>query len=193
VTLGYADLKSLIVGSVDRVPDAADKTITGGRLNVSAAMTALEALLVQCGAVALSRPPSPVRRPPPPRPRPPPPVPSGPGVAILGAGGGVAAPVCGTSPLRGLNSAAQSSTVRGYGANAAIDGECKKKRLWQGSCARTSETSQHGSPQPESRFGPAAAAAPHSFGSCLLLLAMQMILNSACCPATSPNTHPPTD
>lgn len=138
VTLGYADLKSLILNSVDKVADGADKTITGGRLNVSAAMTALGQLLVQRGAI------TPVSLPtasPPPAPRPPAPRPPPAGGAVYNGGTSLAfaAPVCGTSPLRGLNSATQSSTVLTYQANHAIDGECKKRRLWQGSCSRTSE------------------------------------------------------
>lgn len=136
VTLGYADLKSLILNSVDKVADGADKTITGGRLNVSAAMTALGQLLVQRGAITPVSLPT-ASPPPPPRPPAPRPPPAGGAVYNGGTSLAFAAPVCGTSPLRGLNSATQSSTVLTYQANHAIDGECKKRRLWQGSCSRT--------------------------------------------------------
>lgn len=145
MTLGYAELKKLIIETVDKVPDGADKVITGGRLNVTAAMLALEAMLNERGAspaggqpalnpaeggtggqeTAVVSPPSdsPV---PPPLPSPTPsPAPPG--------------KVCGGSPLAGLNSASQSSTSGTSKANLAIDGDCIKRRVTQGSCAQTRE------------------------------------------------------
>lgn len=145
VTLGYAELKKLIIETVDKVPDGADKVITGGRLNVTAAMLALDAMLNERGAppaggqptlnpaegetggqeTAVVSPPSdsPV---PPPLPSPlPSPAPPG--------------KVCGGSPLAGLNSASQSSTSGTSKANFAIDGDCIKRRVTQGSCAQTRE------------------------------------------------------
>ena len=138
--LGYADLKSLIIGSVDKVDDGADKVITGGRLNVTAAMLGLEALLTTRGVgpavvPAISPPPPPSPPPPSPAP-PPPPLPLAAQPSVLMA---VTPPVCGMSPLRSLNSATQSSSQGANKANLAIDGECRKRRVWQGSCSQTSE------------------------------------------------------
>lgn len=140
MTLVYGDLKSLIVSSVDKVPGAANKTITGGRLNVAAAISALDALLTSRGVPKLQAPsPSPPpSAPPPPSPLPPPPQPT----SLPSSNATVAVSpiaVCGTTPLAGLNSATQSSTAGGARANLAIDGECRKRRVWQGSCSQTSE------------------------------------------------------
>ena len=142
VELGYADLKSLIIGSVDKVADGADKVITGGRLNVTAAMLGLEAMLTSRGVGPAITPQLIVSSPPPPPPPPPPspvamPPPMLPAPAYLVMA--VAAPVCGMSPLRSLNSATQSSTQGTSRANLAIDGECRKRRVWQGSCSQTRE------------------------------------------------------
>lgn len=149
VTLGYADLKKLIIETVDKVPDGADKVITGGRLNVTAAMLALEAMLDQRGVPPASGQPAiappedggagaggqetAVVSPPPDSPAAPAqpsPVPSP--IAPPGK-------VCGGSPLAGLNSASQSSTSGTSKANFAIDGDCVKRRVMQGSCAQTRE------------------------------------------------------
>lgn len=139
VTLGYAELKKLIIDSVDKVPDGADKVITGGRLNVTRAADQLEALLAAKGAAPVATPgaqpavqpqvpnttvPTPLR---------PTPLPGG-------SGGTTGGPVCGTSQLAGLSSATQSSTAGSSKANLAIDGECRKRRVWQGSCAQTRES-----------------------------------------------------
>lgn len=148
VTLGYADLKKLIIETVDKVPDGADKVITGGRLNVTAAMLALEAMLNARGAqpaggqpalspaeegaggspqepAVVSPTPDGSESPPPPLPVPSPAAPPG--------------KVCGGSPLAGLNSASQSSTSGASKANFAIDGNCVKRRVTQGSCSQTRE------------------------------------------------------
>ncbi|PSC76977.1 peptidase S8 [Micractinium conductrix] len=144
ITLGYAELKSLILSSVDKVDDGADKVITGGRLNVTASMLALQVLLASrgvqnpLGEPSAASPPPP--SPPPPRPSPPPPRPASPPPPAAGtymSAGIDTAVVCGTTPLRGLGSATQSSTNGVYDANLAIDGVCTKKRMWQGSCAQT--------------------------------------------------------
>ncbi|KAL4451625.1 hypothetical protein ABPG75_007287 [Micractinium tetrahymenae] len=135
VTLSYGEMKSLIVSSVDKVPGAANKTITGGRLNVAAAMSALDALLTSRGVPKLATP-SPSPPPPSPPPPPPPSPPTQPsGSATVATSPGV---VCGTTSLAGLNSATQSSTAGSAKANLAIDGECRKRRVWQGSCSQTS-------------------------------------------------------
>ncbi|PRW20948.1 peptidase S8 isoform A [Chlorella sorokiniana] len=149
VTLGYADLKKLIIDTVDKVPDGADKVITGGRLNVTAAMLALETMLNERGAPPAGGQPAggqpaippgdggsggqepTVVSPPPDSPVSPPlPSPSPTPAAAPGK-------VCGGSPLAGLNSASQSSTSGTSKANLAIDGDCIKRRLTQGSCAQT--------------------------------------------------------
>jgi hypothetical protein len=140
VELGYADLKSLIIGSVDKVDDGTDKVITGGRLNVTAAMLGLESLLTTRGArpvvVPPTSPPPPPSSPPPSPAPPPPPLPLAAQPSVVMA---VTPPVCGMSPLRSLNSATQSSSQGANKANLAIDGECRKRRVWQGSCSQTSE------------------------------------------------------
>lgn len=148
VTLTYGEMKSLITASVDRVAAASDKTITGGRLNVAAALVALDMMLTARGVskavvpqTQLSPPSPPLPRPPPPpRPSPPPPTSLPPPTAPGGAGAGVAVaspPVCGTTVLRGLNSATQSSTNGVYRGNLAIDGDCRKRRVALGSCSQT--------------------------------------------------------
>lgn len=147
VTLGYSELKQLIVSSVDKVQDAADKTITGGRLNVTAAMLALDAMLAQRGGggpqpasgapgAAGTQPVAPVA------PNPNPPV--QPAAPQPPATNGTQPPalVCGGSALAGLNSAVQSSTAGGAKANAAIDGKCSKQ-VQLGSCSQTRECVLH--------------------------------------------------
>lgn len=140
MTLGYAEMKKLIVESVDKVTDGADKTITGGRLNVTAAMLALDAMLEGKNSSAAPAAPAQPAVPAPATPAvqpavqtaqpQPPATPSKPAPTA----------VCGTSPLAGLSSATQSSTAGGSKANLAIDGECRKRRVWQGSCAQTRES-----------------------------------------------------
>ncbi len=131
-------MKSLIVSSVDKVPGAANKTITGGRLNVAAAMSALDAMLTARGVPKLAP-----ASPPPPSPPPPSPALPLPVLPVQPNGSAVIATspstVCGTTPLAGLNSATQSSTSGAANANLAIDGDCRMRRVWQGSCSQTSE------------------------------------------------------
>lgn len=180
MTLGYAELKKLIIDSVDRVQDGSDKTITGGRLNATRAADELEKLLAAKGAAPAATPaaqqPQAPQAPnatvPLPPPKPTNPLPGG-------SGGTTGGPVCGTSQLAGLSSATQSSTAGGSKANLAIDGECRKRRVWQGSCAQTREWGCGG--QPGCRRGGEWKPGWQPCGCCRMASAPCSPAHSPCC------------
>ena len=154
-TLSYSDMKALIMGSVDKVTDAADKTITGGRLNMTAAVLALSALMTQRGIFAPPPSPPAAATSPPPSGGSSSPLSASPALLLTPPGSASAAtrtppfaptapnmrPVCGTTGLKG-QPANQSSTASGgysVAAGNAVDGNCSKRRISQGSCAQTRE------------------------------------------------------
>lgn len=137
--LAPAQIRQLIMGSVDPIPGGAAAVMSGGRLNVANAVTALKAQFPtqkwpNTPPTGIQVPVAPISSPLPQSPLPQ--VPQTPRDTGLSVG---SMPQCGASPLRG-QPATQSSDYNGRSAQNAVNGDCRTDpKKYPSACSSTGE------------------------------------------------------